>query len=1064
VSEPTPDLSAALQTALGPQYRLERELGRGGMGVVFQATDLTLDRRVAVKVVHPELTAHPAIAERFLAEARMLARIRHPNIVAVHHAGSADGLLYYVMDEIPGESLRQRLNREGPLPGADVQAIVADVAAALGAANEAGFVHRDVKPENVLLDAATGRALLADFGIARASGGASATTSAGQGIAVGTPTYMSPEQAAGEAVDGRSDLYGLGVVAYEALTGQAPFLGPNRVVISKHIAERPASLQQVRPDAPPMLSAAIMRALEKDPAERWQSGEELRRGLNAVEGPPARSVVRRRLAVAAVAAVAVVAALGLTRLRSEGPPAGVNPRHSMLILPFGNLQADRPMDWLRDGAVSMLGLNLSQWNDLTVVDHERVHDLLARNGLKPGDDIGLDLARQMAREAGVWTVVLGEYSRGGDSLHLAVRVFDVATGKRVDVARVDGRAGPDVRPVFDELATRLLDLSGAPGDIRTGLAHVTTSSLEAFRAYLAGVEQLNRWNLPSAVRELERATTLDTTFSLAYYKLALARGWVAGSDDSVTRQALRRATLYMDRLPPHERAVISAYQAFYDMNYVTARALYQQLLARDPADADAWYGLGEAWFHDTAGGGDRPGQWTQSLRAFRRTLALDASYAMAYTHVIDMLRIAARDRPWVALLPGDSLTWARRPDFTSLLDSTTLATAVERARAAFTAEARNWVAVQPTAKSAHAALVDAYIESGQHAAAVAELDRYAATVGTYPERPFVEAMIRFAAGEDDRAAADLRRALDTLSAADLASGAGPGVARTIAAAANVFAFRGELAPAGRVVELAHQVELRSQRLADSPEADLASAMQDWRMRGELYSAVGAPPGALRDIWRSAAEAGRKASPARRPSIVASGGAAAVGLLTGPGGDTTALVELRGLSGHEPIREVRALLALSRHDTLAARRALSEPDDLDTGPRYTVFYRPVAAQVYYLLGDYPAALRALGEFGPKEFERTSFDMRWGLLPRARLLRGALYERMGRSEEAQREYRLVVSQWRTADASLRPFVEQATRGLGRLDGVLAAKPAHSAELSAGHGEGGQCPTTPPGGRRP
>jgi TolB-like protein len=397
------------------------------------------------------------------------------------------------MDEIPGESLRQRLNREGPLPVADVQAIVADVAAALGAANEAGFVHRDVKPENVLLDAATGRALLADFGIARASGGASATTSAGQGIAVGTPTYMSPEQAAGEAVDGRSDLYGLGVVAYEALTGQPPFLGPNRVVISKHIAERPAPLQQVRPDAPPMLSAAIMRALEKDPAERWQNGEELRRGLDAVEGTPAPSVVRRRLAVAAVVAVAVVAALGVTRLRSEGPPAGVNARHSMLILPFGNLQADRPMDWLRDGAVSMLGLNLSQWNDLTVVDHERVHDLLARNGLKPGADIGLDLARQMAREAGVWTVVLGEYSRGGDSLHLAVRVFDVATGKRVDAARVDGRAGPDVRPVFDELATWLLDLSGAPGDIRTGLAHVTTSSLEAFRAYLAGVEQLNRW-------------------------------------------------------------------------------------------------------------------------------------------------------------------------------------------------------------------------------------------------------------------------------------------------------------------------------------------------------------------------------------------------------------------------------------------------------------------------------------------------------------------------------------------------------------------------------------------
>jgi eukaryotic-like serine/threonine-protein kinase len=1065
VSEPTLDLFPAMQAALGPQYRLERELGRGGMGVVFQATDLTLDRRVAVKVVHPELTAHPAIAERFLAEARMLARIRHPNIVAVHHAGSAGSLLYYVMDEIPGESLRQRLNREGPLPAADVQAIMADIAAALGAATEAGFVHRDVKPENVLLDAAAGRALLADFGIARASGGTSATTSAGQGIAVGTPTYMSPEQAAGEGVDGRSDLYGLGVVAYEALAGQPPFLGPNRVVISKHIAERPVPLQRLRPDVPAALAAAVMRALEKDPAARWQSGEELRRGLRAEQPTAARSPVRRRLAVTAVAAVAVVAALGLTRLRSEAPPAGVNPRHSILILPFGNLQADRPMDWLRDGAISMLGLNLSQWTDLTVVDHERVHDLLARNGLKPGDEIGLELARQMAREVGVWTVVLGEYSRGGDSLHLAVRVFDVATGKRVHVARVDGPAAPDVRPLFDDLATKLLNLSGAPGEIRAGLAHVTTSSLEAFRAYLTGVEHLNRWNLPSAARELERATALDTTFSLAYYKLAVARGWMAGSDDSIARQALRRATLYMDRLPAHERAVISAYQAFYDMNYATARALYQQLLARDPADADAWYGLGEAWFHDTAGGGGGSGQWTEALRAFRRTLMLDAGYAMAYTHVIDLLGIAARDRPWLALLPGDSLAVARRPDFTSLLDSTTLAAAVDRARATFTAEARHWVAVQPTTKSAHAALVAAYIESGQPAAALAEVERYAATVGRYPERPFVEATIRFAAGEDDRAAADLRRALDTLSTADLTSdNAGPGAASAVAAAANVFAFRGELELAGRVLELAHQVALRSQQLAGSPEAELASAMQDWRMRGELYAAVGAPPGALRQVWQSAAEAGRKASPDRRPDVVASGGAAAVGLLASPARDTTALVELRALSGQEPSREVRALLALSRHDTAAARRALTEPDDQRPKPRYVVFYRPVAAQAYFLLGDYPAALRALGEFGPREFDRTAFDMRWGLLPRARLLRGAVYERMGRSEEADREYRLVVSQWRTADPALRPFVEQATLGRSRLEGALAGKPAHGQELSAGQGEGGQCGTPPAGGRRP
>ena len=168
MSHPTIEPFAALQEALAPQYRLERELGRGGMGVVFRATDTTLDRPVAIKVVHPELAAHASIVRRFLAEARTIARLRHPSIVAVHTAGTAQGLLYYVMDEVEGESLRSRLDREGKLPVADVTRIVADLASALDASGRAGVVHRDVKPENVLLERGTGRALLADFGIARA--------------------------------------------------------------------------------------------------------------------------------------------------------------------------------------------------------------------------------------------------------------------------------------------------------------------------------------------------------------------------------------------------------------------------------------------------------------------------------------------------------------------------------------------------------------------------------------------------------------------------------------------------------------------------------------------------------------------------------------------------------------------------------------------------------------------------------------------------------------------------------------------------------------------------------
>jgi serine/threonine-protein kinase len=1031
MTTPTPDLFAALQAVLEPQYRLERELGRGGMGVVFLATDTTLDRRVAIKAVHPELAAHQSIARRFLAEARTSARLRHPNVVAVHTAGNVDGLLYYVMDEVDGESLRQRLVRERRLDPAAVARIVADLAAALDAAGRAGVVHRDVKPENVLLDQATGRALLADFGIARAMAGDSATSSTGQGVAVGTPAYMSPEQAAGEEVDGRSDLYALGVVAYEMLAGAPPFQGPNRVVVSKHIAERPVALERVRPDAPRPLAAAIMRALEKQPADRWQTGEQFRQAL-ATEQPAPRPGRRRRvlLASAAAAFVGLAALVGGLARRMPGLPAGVNPRHSILVLPFDNLRDDRAVDWLRDGSVSMLGLNLSQWNDLTVVDHERLHDLLAKHRLRPGDDIGLEMARRLAREAGVWTVVLGDFTQAGDSLQLAARVYDVATGKRVDVARVDDRTGADVRPLFDRLAAKLLDLSGAPNEVQIGLARSTTASLEAYRAYLTGVEQLNRWDLAGAERELQRAIHIDTTFGLAYYKLALTRGWLVGISDSIADASIVRATAYSANLPAHDRTIINAYRAFLGGEYVDARAAYQQLIARDQSDADAWYGLGEAWFHDTAGTNEAPA-WTHAIHAFKRTLALDPEYALAYDHVQAMLGTAAMTRPYYALVAPDSFVMTESPDGRAVLDSTGTVAAVHRARAEALATARSWVSTQPTTLRAHGAMVDAYVAAGNFSAALAEVDRFRQTAAVHPELPFVEARIRFASGEIDRAAKELRSALDTVAPQDFRTYEGtPTVVSDIAAAANVFAYQGDLASAAKTIDLADQVR-REVILHPGREGEGASS-QAWRRMAlsELYGATGVPTASLRQVWQSAAEAMRMAPADQRVHMAHSGASAAIGLFAGPAADSSAISEYRTLTGETLTKEVRALLALSRGDSAAARLALAEPDSLQAKYMYAAYRRPLAAQAYFLLGDYQATLRSLRDFEPQSLRTGGFDSRWGMLGRVRLLRAAAFEQLGRRAEARQEYEDVLSQWRTADPSLQPFVRQAQQGLARV----------------------------------
>jgi eukaryotic-like serine/threonine-protein kinase len=1035
VSDSTLDLFTALQGALGPQYRLERELGRGGMGVVFLATDTTLDRRVAIKVVHPELAAHEPITRRFLSEARTIARLRHPSVVAVHAAGSANGLLYYVMDEVAGESLRQKLTREGPLPIEETARIVSDLAAALDAAGRAGVVHRDVKPENVLLEQSSGRALLADFGIARAVAVDPSGSSTGQGIAVGTPVYMSPEQAAGEEIDNRTDLYALGVVAYEMLAGHPPFQGPNRVVVSKHIAERPVPIERLRPETPPELAGAIMRALEKQPSDRWQTGEEFREAISGERmTPPQRRRVRRQLLLAGALALALLTTtIGLAR-RTPGPPRGVNPRHSILVLPFDNLRDDRSVDWLRDGSVSMLGLNLSQWSDLTVVDNERLHDLLARHRLKVGDDIGLDMARRLAREAGVWTVVLGDFTPAGDSLHLVARVFDVASGKRVDVARVDDRPGADVRPLFDQLAARLLDLSGAPNEIRIGLARSTTGSLEAFRSYLTGIDQLNRWDLAAAEQSLRRAIALDTTFGLAYYKLALTRGWLAGTEDSMSDRLMLRATTYSANLPARERTMINAYRAFISDQYLEARSLYYQLIAQDRGDADAWYGLGEAWFHDTATGMSEAAAGTQALRAFKRTLALDPNYSLAYDHVQYMLSGAAANRPYYALLPGDSFAVTRTSTGRPLLDSATIKAAVQRARSEALASARTWVSTQPTTLRAHGAMVNAYVSAGNYNGALSELERFRVATPLHPELPFVEARVRFASGEVDHAAAQLRKAIDTVAPVDFRPYKGtPTVVSDIAAAANVFAYQGDLTNAAKTLDLADQVR---REVIAHPEWT-GSKGEGWRraVLGELYAAAGGPPSALRQIWQGTAEAARMAPADQRKHIAHTGAAAAIGLFTGIAADTTALHELGVISGESPVKEVRALLAVSRGDAAAARRTLSEPDSSAYGSpygkyMYRVLTEPLAAQVYYLLGDYETTIRVLEGYQPTALQTGTFDSGWGILGRVRLLRGAAYERLGRRAEAREQYRQVVAQWRNADPALQEFVQQAQRGLARM----------------------------------
>jgi len=276
-------LAQRLKEALGAEYTIEGEIGRGGMGVVYRARDERLHRRVAVKVLPPELAFQKEIRERFTREAQTAARLSHPHIVPIHDVGEGSGVVYFIMGLVEGESLGGRLKRRGKLPPDEVRRIMKETADALSAAHAVSIIHRDIKPDNILLEGTRGRVMVTDFGIAKAVSQVSGSTLTGVGVAIGTPQYMSPEQAAGEReIDGRSDLYSLGVVAYQMTSGELPFNAPTVAgILMKQITEPAPVLHEMIDGIPEDLSLAIARCLEKDPENRWPTADSLRRSLES---------------------------------------------------------------------------------------------------------------------------------------------------------------------------------------------------------------------------------------------------------------------------------------------------------------------------------------------------------------------------------------------------------------------------------------------------------------------------------------------------------------------------------------------------------------------------------------------------------------------------------------------------------------------------------------------------------------------------------------------------------------------------------------------------------------
>ena len=713
------DLLTRLQTALSDRYALEKEIGRGGMATVYLARDLRHDRSVAIKVLDPALSERVG-RDAFLNEMQVTARLQHPLILPLHDSGSADGLLYYVMPFVEGETLRDRLRRQGQISIADAVPIAREIADALAYAHEKNVVHRDIKPENILLTG--GHAMVADFGIARALQLAGdRTIRAGEGVS-GTPAYMSPEQAMGEPGDARSDVYSLGCVLYEMLCGNPPFVEPTVSALMKRVlVETPVPVRNHRASVPEGLADVVHRSLEKIPADRWETAAEFGAALSAAQqtergmpagigSPPSTGAFILRVAGLLIAfaagsfvvlffvhaliqqlglpdwvltATMVVLALGLpvllatlfyqdhlrhirstrggqrwftwrnallggglaflglallisaymvSRKTGIGPGASLvsagvlNERDRILIADFQNSTGD---SLLGNTLKEALSVDMAQSSSVSVVPSAQIVQSLLRMERNPRSPLTPDLARELAIREGIKGVLVGDLSPLGNGYVLSAKLLSSETGD-VLVAHREGADGPgELIGAVDRLSKKLRERIGESLKSIRGnkpLEQVTTNSLDALMKYSQAIAATETGgDQDKAIALLNEAVALDTTFAMAYRKLATVLGNF-NRDPVKVYEAMMKAFRLRERLPDRERYLTEGtYYRFLNESDKAAMA-YQKILDTNPDDAWALNNLGVVYME--------LGNPERSLEFYRRAYAASPS-ALALGNIID---------------------------------------------------------------------------------------------------------------------------------------------------------------------------------------------------------------------------------------------------------------------------------------------------------------------------------------------------------------------------------------------------------------------------------------------
>jgi len=615
---------------LGGRYEIETPLGEGGMGAVYKAKDLELDRWVAIKVIRLELAGNPDILQRFKQEILLASKVTHRNVIRIYDLGDADGIKFITMEYLEGEDLRSLLHQHDKLSVEESGAIIEQTLSGLSVAHQQGIIHRDLKPGNIMLEP-SGRVVVMDFGLARSMGGDGMTRS---GLMVGTMEYMSPEQAQARDLDARSDVFTVGLIWYELLTGKMPYRADSAIAsLLKRTQERAIPVVELEPSIPKVVSDIVSRCLERDPALRYQNAEDMLLDIRAWRGhrTVAASLVMDRLLPKPAFPWKWVAA-GLTALVLAGGGVWVGTRNStdatssaqvvrgpvtsLAILPFHNASGDDTLSWLGPSLGDMLSTDVGQSAHLRTVSSDHLQQILHDLRIEPGNTIDPTTLKRIAEFANADIVVSGQFVRLGDQIRIDAIVQDLKRGRTAPL-KAEAESQQDISAAVDRLADSIrqnLSLSSdLVKELRAQSFKPTSNSVDALRDYNEGVQLQRAGNNLDALKRFQAATTSDPQFALAFSRLAeidSALGY-----ESEAEQASQHALDASQDLPLSAQYLIQASHARIAKDSSKAIAAYQNLEKSFPDDLDVQFALGSL-FEDS-------GKLDEARTRFNNVLKID---------------------------------------------------------------------------------------------------------------------------------------------------------------------------------------------------------------------------------------------------------------------------------------------------------------------------------------------------------------------------------------------------------------------------------------------------------